>query len=210
MSSAAISALHTTTALTITGAALVNAASQRFGIPGRRFTARIANCFTHPRHWLASRPRHSESATVRPYAGTAAEISGVPSAGFYQIASLISRDEIEWLRQAPEKMGQFLVLEFLIDGDVVGLTVSRLFDFGYLQQGNILQVQTSRVSMDMYRWMIDETKYQLAAKGAGSIRCRTSCVIVADALKELHFRKRDTLQTVWWTSAGSVACMTPA
>ena len=186
-------------ALTVTRAALVNAASQRLGIPGKRFTVRLANRFTHPRRWFLSDPRHRDNATVRPYVGTSGAIGGIPSAGFYQMASLIGREEIKWLHQAPEKMGQFLALEFLIDDEVAGITVSRLFDLGYLQQANILQVQTSQVSMDMYRWMIEETTNQLVAQGASSVRCRTSCVILADALKELHFHKRDTLQTVWWS-----------
>ena len=184
--------------LTVTGAAPVNAVSTRFGIPGKRLTVRLANRFIHPRRWFKPRPKHSENATVRPYLGASAAIIGVPSAGSYQIASLIGHDEVEWLRQAPDKMGQFIVLEFLVDDDIAGITVSRVFDLGFLQQANILQVQTSCVSMDMYRCMIEETTNQLVAKGASSVRCRTSCVILGAALKELHFRKRDNLQTVWW------------
>lgn len=186
-------------ALTITGAAPVNAVAQRYGIPGKRLMVGIANRLTHPRRWLSSRPKPRDNTSVRPYAGSTAEISGVPSAGFYQLASLIRNDEIDWLLQAPEEMGRFMVLEFLVDGEVAGVSVSRLFNAGNLKQSNILQLQTSRVSMDMYRWMIDETTYQLAAGGASSVRCRTSCTIVADALKELHYRKRETLQTVWWS-----------
>lgn len=186
-------------ALAVTGAAPVNAISTRFGIPGKRLTVRLANRFTRPRRWFRSRSKYSKSAEVRPYTGTSTAICGLPSAGFYQVASLIRHDEIDWLRAAPGRMGQFIALEFLVDGDIAGITVSRVFDLGFLRQANILQVQTSRVSLDMYRWMIEETTNQLVAQGASSVRCRASCVILADALKELHFIKRDTLQTVWWS-----------
>ena len=185
--------------LPLTGAALVDGLFKRYRIPGRRTGMRLAKHFTHPHRWGDSRHKSAVDGIARISRNGTQLSSTTPPGDQYQLASLINAEDIAWLLAAPEELGQFKVLEFLVDNQVIGVTLNRLNGQNEPVEGTIVHLQSAQVSVEIYRWMIDESISMLAASGASSVKCRTSCPTLADALQSSHFIRRKALQTLWWS-----------
>ena len=171
----------------------------RLGLPGKTTFIKLAHKLSFPVRRVHRQPAPAGNATVSEYDASAAAPLVRPPADAYALASLMGQKELDWLYSAPEEMGEFVSLVFSVEDEPVGLSVSRLYKLEHVDEAAILQIQSSTVSADMYKWMVSETAALLADRGARSIRCKTSCPNVAEALSSVGFRQRAANQTVWWS-----------
>jgi hypothetical protein len=185
--------------LPVTGGAIVERFFKRFNLPGKQTCVRLANGISLPHRSPDIHIESEREPAFREHSSNSPLLTVSPPRGSYQLASLIGTNEIDWICSAPEEMGEFIALEFLLDNQVIGLTLSRLFSGEHTRKANIVQVQSSQVSTDIYRWMINETTSLVASKGADVVKCRTTCAFIAEALHQLGYLKRDSWQTVWWS-----------
>jgi len=185
--------------LLVTGAPLVERFFNRFNLPGKNTCVRLANGLWLPHRSPKIRFASENESAFREHSSNSPLPTVSPPPSSYQLASLIGTNEIDWICSAPKEMGDFIALEFLLEDQVIGLTLSRLFKGDHTTKANIVQVQSSQVSADIYRWMINETTSLMARKGADVVKCRTTCNFMAEALHQLGYLKRDSWQTVWWS-----------
>ena len=60
---------------------------------------------------------------------------------------------------------------------------------GNYRATNIVHVQASDVSTQLYGWIVSETAARLARRRARVIHCRASCPKLTDALQRIGFSK---------------------
>ena len=187
--------------LLLTGAPLVDRFFNRFNLPGKKACVRLASSISLPHRSPGTHIAPAKELAFIEHTRNSPVPNVNPPRGSYQLASLIGSNEIDWICSAPKEMGEFIALEFLVEDQVIGLTLSRLFSGEHTIKANIVQVQSSQVSTESYRWMINETASVMASRGADVVKCRTSCALMADALHQLGYLKRGSWQTVWWSKS---------
>ncbi len=171
----------------------------RLGLPGKAALIKLAHQFSFPVHRVRAPVAPVSNGSVCEYDPSSEMPEIRPPNDAYTLAALIGKKELNWLYSAPEEMGEFISLVFSVEGEPVGLSVSRLFKQEHVHEAAILQIQSSQVSMGMHEWIVAETIALLAARGACYIRCKSSCPIVAEALRIAGFREGAAQQTVWWS-----------
>lgn len=120
------------------------------------------------------------------------EIGRVPA---YVLAPAVDISTLEWLGRAPAVVGEFVLLNFFCNGQLIGLSISRLqmLPFGC----KALIVHWHAASLEVTDWIISETVHHLIERGADAVLCRASCPIACGALVRLgFFRNRPT--PVYW------------
>lgn len=122
----------------------------------------------------------------------------VPQAGSTTLLSVLDQGEVEWLRKAPDGMGDYCWLVFSLDGRPVGLSLSRLYNMGALTVGRLLHLQAETPSVALYAWMSSETSRHLTKHGAQWVAGRFGCPQIDEALTSLGFRRRQPCLAFWW------------
>jgi hypothetical protein len=141
-------------------------------------------------------PPPSTNCQVR--VSTPSETGQVPKIAPYAFAPEIDQKVLDWFAGAPELLGEFPVLSFFCDGELVGTSISRLkklSSLGFAAQ--IVHLHAAR--FDVIEWMASATVHHLIGRGAGVITCRTSCPTTAKALSVLRFRQRKAISAYWWS-----------
>lgn len=184
--------------LPLNSSVLLEGLFRRSKIPGSAQLASLARHIALPIGRIRNRVPQSGEAGIRPMLPL-----GVPStmdcaSPSYALARLVDESELEWLHSAPREMGEFGSLVFSLDGKAVGISVYRLLSRSHRREGCILHIQASQVSTRSYAWMASETAAYLVRRGATMIRCRTSCLFLARALRQTGFYQRPALIPMWW------------
>lgn len=121
----------------------------------------------------------------------------IPKIAPYAVAPALDAASLDWLACAPAVLGQFVLLSFVCDGELVGISISRVRElpgFGWTSQ--IVHVHAAR--FDVVDWMVGATVDDLIGRGAGAVTCRASCPATAAALIKLGFWRRKPAPAYWW------------
>ena len=125
------------------------------------------------------------------------EAEQVPKIAPYDLAPALDTKVLDWLSCAPAVLGQFLVLDFLCDGEPAGISISRLEQVPAI--GCIAQiVHLHATRFELINWMASATVGHLIERGAGVVLCRASCPTTARALSALGFWRRKPIAAHWW------------
>ena len=77
---------------------------------------------------------------------------------------------LDWLARAPAVLGQFVQLSFYCDGELVGISISRLEELPACGRvAKIVHLHAAR--LDMIDWMLGVTVHHLVEHGAGAVLC---------------------------------------
>lgn len=146
-------------------------------------------------------PAPASGATVKEIEHAADLPEILPPASEYSVMPLADRDHFEWYAAAPAAMGDFLWLEFAIDGEPIAITVSRVYPEGGCMGGKLLHVQSTKTDVESYAWILGETSAQISARGADWIDARFTCPKVSDALAKIGYMAGGP-DTPFWSSTG--------
>jgi len=177
---------------------------KRTHLPGSAALVGLAHRLSVPIGRVRSQPPPTDDAGMHRLKPSDPLTAVSPARSDYALARLVDRSELEWLYSAPREMGDFSSLVFSLDGKPVGLSVNRLFSRDHSREANILHIQASEVSTRVYAWIASETAAHFARLGAKTIRCRTSCPQLAEALLQTGFRQRSAFTPMWWSQNGEV------
>jgi hypothetical protein len=172
---------------------------KRLKSPGKSALTALAHKLSIPVRRVRLHSAPLANATVREYDPSDEPPEVIPPRDAYPLASLIGAKELRWIFSAPDVMGKFICLVFSINGQPVGLSLSRLFRLEHFCESKILHMQASDTSPSSYAWMASETARHLARRGAKKIQCRNSCPKLAIALHDAGFAERGTAPSYWWS-----------
>ena len=121
-----------------------------------------------------------------------------PPADAFSLCALADRDEARWFGEAPSSEGRFFWLQFTLKGEIVGLSLSRIFREGPYQAARLLHLQSNRHDPDLYAWMASETSHHLAASGVHWIEARSTCPMIVNAFETIGYMKGKSFPVYWW------------
>lgn len=182
--------------LPLTSGALAESLLGRLRVPAGKLRSRLANTLSFPVWHRRARAPTNQSTISEHRVGDPLPI--VEPSRDYAFACISSQWEPAWLDNAPPDMGRYIWLVGRVDGVPVGLTISRLFLRKGACEANLLHVQTSQRSSELYEWLTTETVRFLAQRGAVKVACRASCPIFSSALKRVGFVERSRTPAFWW------------
>ncbi len=187
--------------LPLTSGALVDSLLRRLHVPAGKLRTRLA-------HGLSISIWHRRSAAPIENAWISEHKAGDPlprvePSADYALACMCSQWERAWLEKAPRDMGKFVWLIGYSGDKPIGLTISRLFTRNGACEANLVHVQASQNSADLYGWLVTETSRVLARDGAAKVTCRASCPTFSAALKRIGFVERSRTPAFWWGQGGS-------
>jgi hypothetical protein len=107
----------------------------------------------------------------------------------YALAPAIDGKTLDWFANAPEALGQFLLLSFFCEGRLVGLSISRLQmqpSLGCVSR--IVHIRSS--TFEAIDWIVGATVQELMKRGSGAIKCTASCPRTGSALAAIGFQNR--------------------
>ena len=107
----------------------------------------------------------------------------------YALAPALDAKILDWFAQAPEVLGQFLLLSFFSEGKLVGLSISRLQNHPSPGCASRI-VHTYASDFEAIGWMVSATVHELLERGAGVVKYTTSCPSTGSALAALGFQRR--------------------
>jgi hypothetical protein len=115
----------------------------------------------------------------------------------YAVAPALSTRALDWLAHAPAVLGQFVQLSFYCDGELVGLSISRLEELPSCGRlAKIVHLHAAR--LETIDWMLGVTVNHLVEQGAGAILSRASCPATASSLSGLGFWRLNASPVYWW------------
>ena len=85
-----------------------------------------------------------------------------------------------------------------LKGEIVGLSLSRVFREGPYQAARLLHVQSTRHDPEIYAWMASETSRHLAASGVHWIEARSTCPMIVNAFEAIGYMKGKSFPVYWW------------
>lgn len=119
----------------------------------------------------------------------------------YVFASVIDEASLQWLASAPKEIGELVTLEFTIEGELAGLSTSRIERRAEGLSAKVLHLQSTLHSrQDVIDWMVSETARHLMTRSAEFITCRASCPVVGGALQRAGFMAGPPLSAYWWSA----------
>lgn len=122
----------------------------------------------------------------------------LPPQDAYSLYAVADRDTARWFSAAPSGEGRFTWLAFELDGETIGLSLSRTFRDGPYEAASLLHIQSTRRDPAIYAWMISATSHDLAARGAHWIETRSTCPMIVDALEAIGYMKAKSFPVYWW------------
>lgn len=128
----------------------------------------------------------------------------LPPASAYSVMPLADQVHFEWYAAAPAAMGEFLWLEFAIDGEPIAITISRIYPEGGCIGGKLLHVQSAKTDAESYAWILGETSAQISNRGADWIDARFTCPTVCDALAKIGYVAGGPDTPFWWSPDGEI------
>jgi len=187
--------------LPLKSGAIADSLFGRLRLPAGKLRTRLAHTISIPVwHRKPKAPTKDSSISVHQVGDPLPLVE--PSAE-YALACMSSAWEPAWLDKAPQDMGEFVWLVGYSGDKPVGLTISRVFKRNGACEANLLHVQASQRSSELYEWLVTETSRYLAGKGAAKIACRASCPTFSGALKRVGFVERSRTPAFWWSRGGS-------
>lgn len=125
-----------------------------------------------------------------------------PPPDAYTLAVLIDKDSLRWNALAPKEVGDLITLNFVVDGMLVGISMSRLQRRVEGCTGKLLHLQSAEQSPAMIGWIVSETMLHLVDRGAGLIICRSSCPTIRAALRRVGCLSARPYPAFWWSARG--------
>jgi hypothetical protein len=114
---------------------------------------------------------------------------------------LIDEDSLRWNALAPKEIGDLITLNFMVDGEPVGISVSRLQRRAEGSAAKLLHLQSTVQSAATIGWIVSETVRHLIASGVSLIICRSSCPTIDAALRRVGFWSARSYPAFWWSAA---------
>jgi hypothetical protein len=128
--------------------------------------------------------------------GEAAEVGAIAP---YAVTPTLGAGVLDWFAHAPPVLGQFIQLGFYRDGELIGISISRLEE---LPAGGkfakIVHLHSAR--LETIDWMLGATVNHLIERGAGAILSRASCPTTVNALSGLGFWRLPSSPAHWWAA----------
>jgi Acetyltransferase (GNAT) family len=177
---------------------------RRFGIPpwagGTAF-----NLLGRP--WFAPRVRQ------RPRGGQARAVPSVGEEIFplyegetgYQVLPLPSLPHLRWLTGGIPEAGRFVILQFLLEGELRGWTLLRIHGSENQPAVTLVEAYAPRPSEALYEWMISESMLRAAEYHPMAVDTQTSCPILRQALRRNRFLDTGLIPVHVWPSSLSGA-----
>jgi Acetyltransferase (GNAT) domain len=166
--------------------------SHRFGGYGAALARVIPHSFLARR--IRREPPPSANVEVRRQApGGAERLARVAP---YDFAPWLDASLLDWLATAPDVLGEFVPLSFFMDGEPVGMSVSRLQMPAVGCKAQIVHLHATRLAL--IDWMVSETVHHLVERGAGAVLCNASCPLTVRALSGFGFVRRPPAPVYWW------------
>ena len=162
----------------------------RAGIPLARAVPNIPLLWRVPQH-----PAPSANCEVRlRVLGEATELGAIAP---YAVAPTLGTRVLDWLAHAPAVLGQFVQLSFYCEGELAGISISRLEELSSAGRfAKIVHLHAAR--LEMIDWMLSVTVNHLVEHGAGAVLARVSCPATASSLSSLGFWKLQSSPAHWW------------
>jgi hypothetical protein len=132
------------------------------------------------------------------------EVPPPPPPDAYALAVLIDKDSLRWNALAPKEIGDLITLSFMVDGEPVGISISRLQRRAEGCAAKLVHLQSAVQSAATIGWIVSETVHHLVASGAGLIICRSSCPTIGAVLRRNGFWSARPYPAFWWCGAGTV------
>lgn len=144
---------------------------------------------------IPKRPPPSANCDVRlRHLGEATDVGAVAP---YAVAPTLGAGVLDWLAHAPAVLGEFIQLSFHCDGELVGISISRLEELpSFGRFAKIVHLHAAR--LETIDWMLGVTVNHLVQQGAGAILSRVSCPATASALSALGFWRLQSSPAHWW------------
>lgn len=121
------------------------------------------------------------------------------------LSELLDESDRAWLAEAPSRLGELIGLQFSIDGEPVGVSLSRVEPYAPGRAGKILHLQVAMCPPATIDWMVAETAQRLVERGAEMLVCRASSQRIGRALRHLGFFRLQDRAAYWWPgTAGRV------
>jgi len=148
---------------------------------------------------LPKRPAPSAGCKIHlRVAGEAAEVGAIAP---YAVAPTLDSGVLDWLAHAPPVLGEFIQLSFYRDGELIGISISRLEELPACGRfAKIVHLHAAR--LDTIDWMLGATVNHLIERGAGAILSRASCPETAASLSGLGFWRLPPSPAHWWPAKG--------
>lgn len=122
-----------------------------------------------------------------------------PSDANSQLCAFLTNDEAKWLRSAPQEMGEFVLLAFLIDGVPSAITLSRLHREKPFTTASLLHLQSATDRSELYDWVVAETVRRLSERGAHWVTARFNAQAVQKSCESAGFRRMNScVKSFWW------------
>ncbi len=140
----------------------------------------------------------SEPASVRAIASADDLPDLPPPEDSFALYALADRTTARWFSAAPDGEGRFIWLAFELNGETVGLSLSRIFREGPYKAARLLHVQSARHDPETYGWIASETSCHLAASGVHWIEARSTSEMIVSALETTGYMKGAAFPVYWW------------
>jgi hypothetical protein len=121
------------------------------------------------------------------------------------LVQLLEPAERDWLVQIPRDVAEPLGFQFFLGDTPVGFSLSQIEPTRAGFEGCMIYLQIAERSQAVVDWLVSETAAQLAARGAGMIRCWASSPEKVAALRRSGFGVRKGLPSYWWPKPGAPA-----
>jgi len=153
-----------------------------------------------PRRAPASSAGVCRVAEWRPGASTGLSLPQQPG-----LIQLLEQADLDWIARMPPGVAQPLVLVFFLDHRPIGFSLSQIEPTRTGLDGRIVHLQIADAAQAIVDWVVGETASQLAARGAGMIRCWASSPEKVAALRRAGFVVKGPLPGFWWPKPGAPA-----
>lgn len=112
------------------------------------------------------------------------------------LIELIDSQHLAWMLRMPMVLAKAVALIFLLDDELVGLSLSQIEPTAYGCDGKIVHVQCRDETA--LAWIMSETTRFLIDSNVGFIRSYVSTPVKRDAIEQVGFVKSKEVRCHWW------------
>jgi len=162
-------------------------------VPGARVALRVAT-----RCWFRPRRRMVRGVTV-PVPLLTPDLQALyePASG-YDVMQVPNPELFDWMHAGADITGAYSVLKFMIDDELRGWALTRVYPTPQGTEAAILDLYAPRTDVALYTWMVSEAATSLLPARPARIRARATCPILQAALRANRFRAGDEAPIHTW------------
>ena len=121
------------------------------------------------------------------------------------LVQILEQADQDWIAKMPPWLARPLGLLFFAGENLVGFSLSQLEPAVSGFDGCIVHLQTAHETQPVVDWIVGETAWRLATRGAGIVRCYASSAAKIAALEKAGFSRWMPRPSYWWHREGTLA-----